>query len=189
MTSAGGVFGTLDAADAAQVREYERHFYQAYARLGDNKLVRLIWDWDDPGRRLRTRIPYGDQVVYSSRDAGGRLAAAMAVNLSVPAEFQGAAFGFAPGAGPDGRCCEILNVMTTEHHRATARATCAAFVRGFGYRDLAARGFEAAYSTCTRRRLRPYLRLGARVLAETAIGGEERFFLLWPIRELPAAAG
>ena len=30
---------TLDAADAAQVREYERHFYLAYARLADNKLV------------------------------------------------------------------------------------------------------------------------------------------------------
>ena len=52
-----GAFGTLDAADAAQVREYERHFYLAYARLADNKLVRLIWDWDDPGQRLRTRTP------------------------------------------------------------------------------------------------------------------------------------
>ena len=46
--------------------EYERHFYQAYARLTDNKLVRLIWDWDDlalrhqaaahqPGRALHRR--------------------------------------------------------------------------------------------------------------------------------------
>jgi hypothetical protein len=188
VTADGSGFGTLDAADAAQVREYERHFYLAYARLADNKLVRLIWDWDDPGQRLRTRIPYGDQVVYSARDTGGRLAAAMAVNLNVPAEFQGAAFGFAPAARQDGRRCEILNVMATEHHKATARAAYGAFVRGFGYRDLVARGFEAAYSTCTRKRLRPYLRLGARVLADTAIGGEERFFLLWPIRELAAAA-
>ena len=78
--------------------------------------------------------------------------------------------------------------MATEHHRATARAAYGAFVRDFGYQDLVARGFEAAYSTCTRRRLRPYLRLGARVLAGTAIGGEERFFLLWPIRELAAAS-
>jgi hypothetical protein len=49
--TAGGVFGTLDAADAAQVGEYERHFYLAYARLADSKLVRLIWDWDDPASR------------------------------------------------------------------------------------------------------------------------------------------
>ena len=186
--TACGAFGTLDAANAAQVREYERHFYLAYAQLADNKLVRLIWDWDDPGKRLRTRIPYGDQVVYSARDTRGRLAAAMAVNLNVTAEFQAGAFGFAPGGRPGGKYCEILNVMATEHHRATARAAYGAFVRDFGYQDLVARGFEAAYSTCTRRRLRPYLRLGARVLAGTAIGGEERFFLLWPIRELAAAS-
>jgi hypothetical protein len=186
MTAAGGGFGTLDAANAAQVREYERHFYLAYSRLADNKLVRLIWDWDDQGQRLRTRIPYGDQVVYSARDTSGRLAAAMAVNLNVPAAFQGAVFGFAPAGRPGGRHCEILNVMTTEHHQATARAAYGAFVRGFGYQDLVARGYEAAYSTCTRRRLRPYLRLGARVLASTAINGEERFFLRWPVRELAA---
>ena len=50
------------------------------------------------------------------------------------------------------------------------------------------RGFEIAYSTCTRRRLRPYLRLGAELLAETAIDGEQRFFLAWPVRDLLRAA-
>jgi hypothetical protein len=45
------------------------------------------------------------------------------------------------------------------------------------------RGFEVAYSTCTRRRLRPYARLGAHVLAETSIAGEDRFFLRWLLRD------
>ena len=35
---------------------------------------------------------------------------------------------------------------------------CAAFVQGFGYQDLVARGFEAAYSTCTYRIQRSSLR-------------------------------
>ena len=38
-------YGTVDVTDDRQVREYERHFYRAYARLADNKLVRLIWEW------------------------------------------------------------------------------------------------------------------------------------------------
>ena len=63
-----------------------------------------------------------------------------------------------------------------------------AFLRGFGYADLVSRGFGIAYSTCTRRRLRSYLRLGAELLAETAIDGEERFFLAWPVSNLLAAA-
>ena len=75
MTPACGAFGTLNAADAAQVREYERHFYLAYARLADNKLVRLIWDWDDPGQRFRLRHVPGRPVTAASavtqRPAGG----------------------------------------------------------------------------------------------------------------------
>ena len=177
-------YGTVDVTDDRQVREYERHFYRAYARLADNKLVRLIWDWDDARQRVMTKIPYADQVIYGARDTSGRLTAAMAVNLNYPAEFQAAAFGFAPPAAPGGRCCEILNVMATSHHRETARAAYGSFIRGFGYEDLLSHGFEAAYSTCTRRRLRPYPRLGAHVLAETSIEGEARFFLRWPLRDL-----
>jgi len=174
-------YGTVDDTDDRQVREYERHFYRAYARLADNKLVRLIWDWDDERQRVRAKIPYADQVIYSARDADGRLAAAMAVNLSYPAESQAAAFGFKPVDGAAG--CEILNVMATSHHRATARASYRSFISGFGYRDLVAHGFEVAYSTCTMRRLRPYQRLGAHVLAETSIAGEDRFFLRWLLRD------
>jgi hypothetical protein len=77
-----GTFGTIDASDPAQVAEYEGHFYQAYAALTDNTLVRLIWDWDDAAQRLRARIPYADQVIYCLRDDHGRLAGAMAVNVN-----------------------------------------------------------------------------------------------------------
>lgn len=180
------VYGTVDAADDEQVREYERHFYQAYARLADNKLVRLIWDWDDTRQRTRTKIPYASQVIYTARDADGRLAAAMAVNLNCPAAFQGEAFGFAPPGQSGERYCEILNVMATPHHRATALATYGAFVRGFGYGDLLSHGIGTAYSTCTRRRLRPYQRLGAEVLGQATLDGEDRFFLRWPLRDLSA---
>jgi hypothetical protein len=168
----------------AEYWEEPAAFCPAYARLADNKLVRLIWDWDDARQRTRTKVPYADQVIYSARDVHGRLASAMAVNLNCPAAFQAGAFGFFPPNGPGSRCCEILNVMATPHHRDTARASYGSFISGFGYADLVARGFEAAYSTCTRRRLRPYQRLGAQVLAQALIAGEDRYFLLWPLRDL-----
>ena len=185
VTSAiASAYGTLDVTDDRQVIDYERHFYDAYTGLADNKLVRLIWEWDDTRQRVRTRIPYSDQVIYSARDSRGRLAVAMAVNLSYPAEFQAAAFGFPRAGGAKGRYCEILNVViTTVHHSETARATYRSFISGFGYGDLVAHGFQAAYATCTRRRLRPYQRLGAQVLAETTIDGEARYFLQWPLRD------
>ena len=185
-------YGTLDPGDPAQVADYERCFYDAYARLAGNTLTRLIWDFDDAGGRLRTRIRYADQVVYTWRDPDGLLVSAMAVNLDPGSALQATAFGFAPPGGPprpaSGGDCEILNVMATSRHQVPARSSYHRFIRDFGYADLVSRGFEIAYSTCTRRRLRPYLWLGAELLAETAIDGEERFFLAWPLRDLIAAA-
>ena len=183
-------YGTLDPCDPAQLAEYERCFYDAYARLAGNTLTRLIWDFDHPSQRLRTRIPYADQIVYTWRDPAGLLAGAMAVNVNPARAFQATTFGFAlpgapPGPGPAGTC-EILNVMSTSRHQLPAMTSYYAFVRDFGYADLVSRGFWIGYSTCTRRRLRPYLRLGAELLAEATIDGEERFFLAWPVRELVA---
>jgi len=185
------LYGTLDPSDPAQVADYERCFYDAYARLADNTLTRLIWDFDDAGERLRTRIPYADQIVYTWHNPGGLLAGAMAVNVNPGRAFQGTAFGFAPPGrpprpGPAG-ACEILNVMTTSRHQVPAMTSYYTFIRDFGYADLVSRGVGIAYSTCTRRRLRPYLRLGAELLAETSVGSEERFFLAWPLRDLLAA--
>jgi hypothetical protein len=184
------LYGTVDVTDDGQVGEYERTFYQSYAGLTDNKLVRLIWDWDDERQRARTKVPYADQVIYSERDADGKLTGAMAVNLNWPAAFQGQAFGFtAPDqlnrqGGPGSRCCEILNVMLIPQRAATARESYRRFISDFGYRDLRAQGFDIAYSTCARRLLRPYQRLGAQLLGQAAINGEDRYFLCWPLGEL-----
>ena len=178
-------YGTLDPDDPAQVAEYERGFYLAYASLTDNTLVRRIWEWDDVEGRVRTRIPYRDQIVYCWRDGAGLLAGAMAVNLVPERTFQAAAFGFTPPSPPasdSGAGCEILNVMGTRDGCRWTRSTYADFVQDFVYSDLALRGFDVAYSTCTRRRLRPYVFLGAEMMNRECIDGEERFFLRWPVR-------
>jgi hypothetical protein len=74
--------------------------------------------------------------------------------------------------------------MATSRHQVPVRSSYYCFIRDFGYADLVSCDFEIAYSTCTRRRLRSYLWLGAEWLAETAIDGEERFFLAWPLSDL-----
>jgi hypothetical protein len=191
----GEDYGLLDPSDPAQVAEYEHYFYLAYAGLADNTLVRLIWDFDDDRQHLRARVPYRDQVIYRWRDADDRLVVAMAVNVNTGRGSQSAAFGFAPPVTPPertapelraGRTCEILNVMTTVHHHGWGLASYCSFIRDFGYGDLVKRGFDIAYSTCTRRRLRSYLRLGAKLLNQAVVNGEDRYHLSWPIRELVA---
>ncbi|MDY7089197.1 MAG: hypothetical protein SYR96_29335 [Actinomycetota bacterium] len=182
----GLLHGVLDPDDVGQLSEYERDFYRAYAGLSDNRLIRTIWDWDDRDRRLRTRIPYRSQIVYCQRTVSGRLAGAMAVSLAPEREFQAAAFGFSPpsqGGPRQARACEILNVMSGHAGPRWSVATYTAFIRGFGYGNLASKGFDVAYATCTRRRLRPYLTLGAELIDQVCIDGEERFFLRWSLHD------
>ena len=186
----GTFYGVLDPADLEQVAEYEQDFYRAYVGLTDNRLVRLIWEWDDTERRLRTRIPYQDQIVYCWREGTGRLIGAMAVSISAERGLQSASFGFSPpGSAGGGRVCEILNVMSAGSGHVWTRATYTGFIRNFGYRDLAARGYDVAYATCTRRRLRPYLLLGAELLDRRSVAGEERMFLRWPIAAMSNLPG
>jgi hypothetical protein len=187
-------FGLLDAGDPVEVTRYERHFYHAYAGLTDNMLVRTLWDWDHTRALLRTRIPYRDQVIYAWRDRAGWPIGYLAVNLYPYRMFQGAAFGFAPAPVADpaaplrsGGICEILNLMRARHPRRATVRDYRAFVAGFAYRDLVQRGFGTAYATCTRRRLRPYLLLGAELRGRTGVRGEERFLLSWPLAALVAA--
>ncbi|MFY1638169.1 hypothetical protein ACN27F_33625 [Solwaraspora sp. WMMB335] len=183
-------YGILDPEDPVERTRYERHFYHAYVRLTDNTLTRSIWDWDDGNQLLRARIPYHDQVIYSWSDRAGRPIGYLAVNVHAHRAFQADAFGFAPepntrSGGPD-HCCEILTLMRTGHPRRATVLDYRDFVGGFAYPDLVDRGFTVAYATCTRRRLRPYLLLGAQLVHRATLRGEERFLLRWPIFELAA---
>lgn len=181
----GERYGILDMNNAAEVAEYEQHFYTGYAKLTENKLVRILWDWDDEHQRLKTRIPYSDQIVYTWRDDQDQLLGVMAVNLTCK-QFQGSMFNFAPEPTAS-RYCEILNVMSTVYLNQYAILGYAAFIRDYGFGNLVAQGYEIGYATCTKRRLRPYQRLGAELLTQTMINDEKRFFLRWPLRALVAA--
>ena len=74
--------------------------------------------------------------------------------------------------------------MMIPQRSATAREPYRRFVSDFVYRDLDRQGFGIAYSTCVRRLPRPYRRLAARLLGQTRIDGEDRYFLHWPLGEL-----
>ncbi len=161
----------LEVAQHAAVREYEQAFYEAFAPLTENRLIRRLWEWDDASRRLRTRVPYTEQVVYLER-AGGALTAALAVNVELRL-LQAAAYGFAlPRPAPP--CCEILTFFAVRGRDGAGRARF--FWEECG-RDLLRRGLRVGYGTCARRPLAGYLRAGAELLAQARIEGEERFFL------------
>ncbi|MCX5966440.1 MAG: hypothetical protein NTV57_02125 [Cyanobacteria bacterium] len=178
----------LDCADPEALAGYERAFYTAFSRAKANTLVRRLWHWDDSAGRIRTRIPYADQVVFLLRDpveaagadavgttaktavgAGlGAVDTAVSLNYRL-AEHQSAILGFAPPAPLAGHC-EILALFS---RRDADLSGLRNFMRTAAQRALAL-GLKTADATCTDRLLPVYRHIGGQPLDTATIDGERR---------------
>lgn len=172
-TAGARVTSELDWSDAALVASLESEAYEAFGGGRHSALLRGLWIWDDDSKRMRTRVPSQDQRAWIEVDAG-RVHTAIVVNLRL-AVLQSAAYGFAvPESLDDGRpLCEFTLVFSREEH--SLGHFHAAWDEAFG--DLRSAGFGDGLATCARRLLPLYRRMGAKVLAEAEISGEQRFFL------------
>ena len=162
----------LDPADPEALADYERAFYAAFARAKANLLARRLWHWDDSAGRLRTRIPYADQVVFllcDPVDAGlGAVDTAIALNCRL-AEHQSAILGFEPPPPLEGHC-EILALFS---RRDADLSGLRNFMRTAAQQALAL-GLKTADATCTDRLLPVYRHIGGQPLDTSTIDGERR---------------
>ena len=166
----------LNASDPAVREAFEQFFYRGFEHATHNKLIQTLWEWDLPNRRLRTRVPYEDQLLWG-RYTGERFDAGVAVNVRLR-ELQSAAFGFevppelAPHAAK-GQVCEFLTLFVVEDHSLPG---ILAFWKEV-FAELRAEGFTHALATTATKILPLYRRIGAIVIDEAVIQGEARHFL------------
>ncbi len=157
------------------MQEYEARFYQAFARVTTNRLVQKLWLWNHETERLKTRVPYPDQLICTLRDQAGRLRSAMAFNVKLQ-QFQAATYGFPSPPAP----LASFEVLTFFASAAQTLAVCAKFWSGC-LALLGARGLTTGYATTAPRPLSMYRRAGWRVLQEHEIESEKRYFLRYEI--------
>ena len=163
-------FEELNLADQEIRREYESTFHDCFVQVTSNRLIHQLWVWDYAAGRVAVRIPYDQQIVLGVRDSVGRLDTAMAFNVGMQ-ELQSAAFAFAvPHAG---RSFEILTFFSRSDR--TLKMKLAFWRRCL--EEMQARGYRDGYATTARRPLASYRRLGWRVIDETSLAGEQRYFL------------
>jgi hypothetical protein len=171
---------TLDLTDTAQLTSYESAFYESFVRVENKQLISALWHWDHDARRLATKIPYSDQLIFVVLDDLGRVETGLACNVTL-SEFQSSTFGFPPPADKD-KCLEILTFFSvTEPCLADKIRFWAACLE-----QMANRGYRTAYATTAPRFLRCYQRAGWRMLEQREISGEWRYFLEF---QLSAVAG
>ncbi|MEY2796060.1 MAG: hypothetical protein RIR10_1776 [Planctomycetota bacterium] len=163
----------LDWADSILVADLESQAYEAFHGGNGSPLLRNLWIWDDATRRVRTRVPHEDQQAWVEID-GTCVHTAIIVNTRL-AVLQSSAYGFrVPDDLDDGRgICEFTLAYSRLDHSISHFHT--AWDEAF--HDLRAMGFRDGFATCSRRVLPVYRRMGARILEETQIGEEIRYFL------------
>ncbi len=168
-------FSVLDPADPVQVASYERAFYEAFVRVQTNRLIHTLWNWDHDARRLATKIPYADQLIFILLNEGGVVETGLACNVALR-QFQSSAFGFSPHDNGE-PSLEILTFFSVSEPSFTVKirfwAACV--------HQMAARGYARAYATTAQRPLRSYQRLGFQLLEEKQISAEWRYFLQYPL--------
>jgi hypothetical protein len=168
-------FELLNTSNPDAVQEYEAAFYNAFAKVTTNRLVQNLWLWDDETARVKTRVPYQDQLICTLRDQAGRLRSAMAFNVELR-RFQAAAYGFAAPPAPS-TSFEVLTFFASDTQTLDV-------VRNFWLSCLAllsGRGLTTGYATTAPRPLPMYRRAGWRVLQEQEIESEKRYFLRYEI--------
>lgn len=167
----------LDTGDPRAVTAYERAFYEAFAAIRPDGLLRKLWIWDDEAGRLRSPVPYEDQIVYAERGDDGSVRRGLAVNIGGRMQ-QAATFGFVLPLEEPGST-EMLTFFADGDHEL---AHLIAFW-GRCCRDLQSRGIVTGYGTAARRPLPVYRRFGAQIVERAEIDGEIRFLLRFDLRK------
>ena len=176
----------LDVSDPAEQVEYERAFFVGFQRATHNRLVRQLWEWDDAAGRLRTRIPYSDQRIWVLRSPDRTIEAAIAVNTTMR-ELQAAAYGFSMPEQLTMACaqravCEFLTFFAVREHGLARKQRWWAEI----FDDLRKLGYTHGLATCSPKVFAVYAWMGAKRIGHTKIGSEERYFLLFDLKETPS---
>ena len=169
----------LDPADPVALERFERAFHAAFSRAKANRLMRLLYHWDDAAGRVRPHIPYDHQHVYVRWQDDGGVDTAGAINWRL-AEYQAARLGFPPPPPDLVGHCEILVLFSQRDADLVGLRTFLCDVAA----TLLQNGFQSADATCTDRLLPVYEHIGGRPLEQRSLAGENRTLLRFPLGEM-----
>lgn len=167
-------YSILNHDNFNQLIKYERDFFKAFIKL-DNPLLHKIWEWDYENQRIKTRIPYEDQIVYLCHDQDNNLLGAMSVNLNQKLN-QFSQFGFK--IDPTNlKFAEIMVMFKHPDYCSPWWTFYNKFIK-YAYKNLQQYEVKEIYTTCgTERLLKTYQRGSWKLIGTNFIGQDVRYFL------------
>lgn len=161
----------LDLTGSLSRERFEAAFFDSFSELSSSRLIRDLWFWDVPARRLSTRIPYEDQWIFAACLPEGDVLGAIAVNVAMK-DFQSATFGFMPPSDTAG-CFEVVVAFNrTDSDQGVSHRVWRETAR-----VLIESGFRTGFATCAPRPFHRYRRAGWKLIDQVEVGGEQRLFL------------
>ncbi|MDG1332944.1 MAG: hypothetical protein P8P74_11490 [Crocinitomicaceae bacterium] len=169
-------FQQIQPSNRKEINAFESAFYNAFIEISNDRLLRRIWRWDDLKRKLRLKISYDDLIILSWKSPSEHIKCSVAANTN-NSIVQFAEFGFSFPKDKPQPHCEIVTLFTNQLERESGLALNRKFLKAYCFPFMRNLGYKSLYSTCARKPLLTYLRWGWKVIDETVIGEEERYFL------------
>ncbi len=166
------VYTTLDITNEKDIVEYERAMFRAFQ---NTEIITLpeIWEYDRKAKRLRTKIPYRNQIIYIARlfDA---IVAGTAINYNMHEPLQLEMIGFSIDKS-DEHICEGLGVFCLQVFHETIPIGIQ--LKDYAFAQIAQKGIKTMYGTCSPKKLPGYVQLKFEVIDERVFKGEKKYLL------------
>jgi hypothetical protein len=164
-------FEQLDQSSQSDIFAFERAFYDSFSRAKSNRLVRKLWIWNDDECRLKSKVPYTDQIIFISRTNDGSIDTGLAFN-NLANQSQAEFFGFTSAESID-RSLEIITFFSKNDFNILELKQflwqCLEYCQN--------NNVSYVYATCTARLLKPYKHFGAELLSSATVEGEVRHYI------------
>jgi hypothetical protein len=161
--------------DPAEGRDFEKHFYCAFKKIKDQRLIRKIWKWDDDQQTLKLKIPDEKVAMYTWKNSRGQNVCYVG-GIYERSHSQFEYYGFnAPEEA--GKYCEILTLFSTIHFEGNLFNLEKVFLKEYCYEQARMHGCKSLLATCAPHLLKLYLKWNWKLIETRNFEGGIRHFI------------
>lgn len=169
----------VDFSNGQEKEIYEKHFYKAFGKIADQRLIRSLWVWDDQNEQLRLQIP-DDRVAMYTWENEDRQNAFYVGGIYERSHSQFINYGFEAPTGT-GKYCEILTLFATDYFDGNLFRLEKLFLKEYCYQEARKNGAVCMLATCAPSVLPLYLKWGWVLLDTKSFDQGLRYFLYFQL--------
>ncbi|HAR20847.1 MAG TPA: hypothetical protein DCR46_09295 [Cytophagales bacterium] len=167
-------FVIVDTDNSLELCKYEKALFEEF-NTTNNNLIREIWDWNYVEKRVKRRIPYSSQIIFTMQNENGEIDASISINTDKN-DRQYNKMGFFNDEDVNEKSHEAFSTFIRPNS-SFSNFQLIKFIKLVIETMKTKYGYNTSYGICPLNIYVIYKRLGCRVLEEKNINGEVRYFI------------